>query len=70
VSPSAADAGMISDWLDAVRQANAVRASAALALDKIHVGKFFKQIGRAGHLDSGALNIISGFGFQVCGETA
>jgi hypothetical protein len=69
VPPPAADAGTVGTWLDDRRQANALTASAAAALNRPIPGidKYFKQVKRANAWAAAAQRAIDGFGFQVCG---
>lgn len=68
VPPPAADAGTVGTWLDHRRQADALAAAAAAALNKPvpQINKYFKRSGQANASVDAAGRAIGGFGFQVC----
>ena len=67
VPPPAEDAVTVSTWLDLRRQANANEVSAASALKRGNVRKYFRLLGPADAESDASERAISGFGFQVCG---
>ncbi len=67
VPPPAEDAVTVSTWLDLRRQANANEVSAASALKRGNVPKYFRLLRPADAESDASERAISGFGFQVCG---
>lgn len=61
------DAGTISTWLNARRQAEGLARSAASALSQFKFKVFLKRLDQFDAAESAGLNAISGIGFQVCG---
>jgi hypothetical protein len=61
------DAGTISTWLNARRQAEGLARSAASALSQFKFKVFLKRLDQSDAAESAGLNAISGVGFQVCG---
>lgn len=61
------DAGTVSTWLNARRQAEGSARSAALALSQFKFKVFLKRLDQSDAAESTGLNAIAGMGFQVCG---
>jgi hypothetical protein len=68
VPPPAADAGTIGTWLNDRRQADALAASAAAALNRPvpQINKYFKRVKQANGSQESAGRAIDGFGLKVC----
>jgi hypothetical protein len=67
VPPPAADAATIGAWLDGRKQADGLLASAASALGHFKSRLFLKRFKRTFAVNDAANELVSGFGFQVCG---
>jgi hypothetical protein len=70
VPPVDADAGLITTWLNGRRQADAFATSAASALKRINVGRYFKLVRKVDKAEAAGAAAINGFGFHVCGVYA
>jgi hypothetical protein len=69
VPPPAADAPTIGAWLDGRREADGLLESAASALGQFKPRLYLKRFKRAFAVNDAANELVSGFGFQVCGVT-
>lgn len=67
VPPPDADAGTINTWLNDLRQEAAIETSAAGAVKRLKLGKFFKLLRQADNAETAGKQAIAGFGFAVCG---
>jgi hypothetical protein len=68
VPPAGADVGAIAVWLDHLRQEVAFERSAASAVRKLQIGKYFNRLKQADTAENAGHQAIAGFGFQVCGN--
>jgi hypothetical protein len=67
VPPPDADAGTIGTWLGDLRQEAGFEYSAANAVLKLQIGKFFQRLHRADAASTAGKGAIAAFGFHVCG---
>ena len=67
VQPPDADAGTVGTWLGDLRQEVTFEQSAARAILRLRIGKFFSKLRSADRASAAGKAVISGFGFHVCG---
>jgi len=67
VPPSDGDAATIGVWLNDRRQAAGAATSAATALVRLQIRKFFQRLSQFDAAEAAGIQTITGFGFQVCG---
>jgi hypothetical protein len=70
IQPPDADVSLIATWLNGRRQADALSDTAATALNRFRVNKFFALTARADKTEAAGARAINGFGFHVCGVFA
>jgi hypothetical protein len=66
VPPVPADAAAVSNWIQGRRQTTALANSAAAALRRFRLNKFFTLLGQANAAYSQAVSSVSGFGLNAC----
>lgn len=67
VPPPDADAGTVGTWLGDLRQEVTFEQSAARAVLRLRIGKFFSFLRQADRASTAGKTAIAGFGFQSCG---
>jgi hypothetical protein len=68
VPPPTTDAGTVGTWLGYLRNEEGFEVSAASALRRLAINKFFKRLRQADKAETAGTQVISGFGFQACGN--
>ena len=70
IQPPDADASLIGIWLNGRRQADVLSDTAAAALNRFRVRRFFTLIRKADNVEGYGTQAINGYGFHVCGISA